>query len=364
MENKKARIGFIGAGGIARSHAFSLNSLRYYYDDVPDLELAAVCSATPVKRDLFADRYGFRKSCDINELISNEIIDTVFILGPNNVHYEHLKAAFGMKALKRIYLEKPVCSDQDEAYAMSELAESNKNINIQVGFQFLFTSAIRQALALWKTGKLGKPVHFELKYYHGDYLKKDYRVKRASRLTPAPDGGAMADLGSHALSLLIAFMGKKLHITGALQAGHFEDVPRGSDLFSQISLYEETTGAVGTVSASRISSGTGDSLSLHLFAEGGSLRYSSESPDIFEFYTGESGLWSKNITGSNFRPASGFPSVHVPSGWLRSMIHAQYVFLTGGKDEAFIPDLNHGLAVQRLIIETAEHLERFRKTCI
>jgi predicted dehydrogenase len=364
MKNKRARIGFIGAGGIARSHAFSLKSLRYYYDDVPDLEPAAVCSATPEKRDLFADRYGFRKSCDINEFISDETIDTVFILGPNNVHYEHLKAASGMKALKRIYLEKPVCSDQDEAYAMKELAESNKNINIQVGFQFLFTSAIRQALAFWKTGKLGKPVHFELKYYHGDYLKKDYRVKRASRLTPAPDGGAMADLGSHALSLLIAFMGKKLHITGALQAGHFEDVPRGSDLFSQISLYEETTGAVGTVSASRISSGTGDSLSLHLYAEKGSLRYSSESPDIFEFYTEESGLWSKNITGSNFRPASGFPSVHVPSGWLRSMIHAQYVFLTGGKDEAFIPDLNHGLAVQRLIIETAEHLERFRNTCI
>ena len=47
---------------------------------------------------------------------------------------------------------------------------------------------------------LGNPLHFEVKYYHSDYLKQDYRDKRASRLTPAPDGGAMADLGSHAVS--------------------------------------------------------------------------------------------------------------------------------------------------------------------
>ena len=98
-------------------------------------------------------------------------------------------------------------------------------IKIQVGFQYLFSSAVREALAFWKSGKLGKPVHFDLKYYHSDYLKKEYRDKRASRLTPAPDGGAMADLGSHAISLLIAFIGDDLHITSAIQSGSFEDVP-------------------------------------------------------------------------------------------------------------------------------------------
>jgi len=46
MGQEKAVVGFIGAGGIARSHAFSLNSLKYYYNDAPDIELAAVCSAT------------------------------------------------------------------------------------------------------------------------------------------------------------------------------------------------------------------------------------------------------------------------------------------------------------------------------
>jgi predicted dehydrogenase len=216
-------------------------------------------------------------------------------------------------------------------------------------------------LAYWKLGKLGKPIHFDLKYYHGDYLRKEYRDRRASRLTPAPDGGAMADLGSHSLSLLIAFLGDSLRITSAMQGGHFSDVSDDSDLFSLISVYDDSSGAVGSLSASRISSGTGDLFSIELFAQQGALRYSSVSPDYYEFFTEETGIWSRQIVGSNYKPASSFPSAHVPPGWLRSMIHAHYVFLSGNRSNEFIPDIEHGLAVQRLVTQTAEHLKTFRK---
>ena len=361
MDKEKAVIGFIGAGGIARSHAFSLNSLKYFYNDIPEIELAAVCSATSESRESFAERFGFAKSCELKELISDKRIDTVFILGPNKVHFEHFKAVLEMKTVKRIYLEKPVCSDSDEGRSMLQLSGSHPYVKIQVGFQYLYAAAVREALKLWKSGVLGKPIHFDLKYYHSDYLKKTYRNKRVSRLTPAPDGGAMADLGSHIISILIAFIGEKIRITGALQAGEFEDVPVGSDLFSQISLYDEESHAAGTLSSSRVSSGTGDNLSFEIFATGGALRYSSSTPDFFEYYTEESGSWSKQMTGSNYKPATTFPSGHVPGGWHRSMIHAHYVFLTDGSSEIIIPDIRHGLTVQRLLIETAEHLARFRE---
>jgi predicted dehydrogenase len=360
MDQETAITGFIGAGGIARSHAYALNSLKFYYNDIPGIELAAVCSANPFSRETFAQRFGFLNPCDLNEFLGDRNINTVFILGPNNVHYEHLKAVLEMKEVKRIYLEKPVCSSREEEIAIRKLAEEHNSVNIQVGFQYLYTAAIREALIFWRSVNTGNPLHFDFKYYHSDYLKKDYRVKRASRLTPAPDGGAMADLGSHAISLLIAFLGNKLRITSALQAGHFDDVPEGSDLFSQINIIDEKTMAAGSVSASRISAGTGDDLSLEIYAEKGALRYSSATPDYFEFYTEDSGLWSKMMTGSNYKPVTSFPSGHVPPGWLRAMVHAHYVFLTGGSSELFIPDIEHGLEVQRLVRETAEHLEKFR----
>lgn len=361
MNHEKAITGFIGAGGIARSHAFSLNSLRYFYNDYPEIELESVCSATSESRLSFAKRFGFKKSPDLDEFISDKKINTVFILGPNKVHYEHLKAVIEMSSLRRIYLEKPVCSNLEEEMAITELIRRHPGIKIQVGFQFLFTSVVREALAFWKSGKLGKPLHFDLKYYHSDYLKKEYRDKRASRLTSAPDGGAMADLGSHAISMLLAFLGNRVRITSALQAGRFDDVVPDSDLFSLISLYDDVSGSAGTLSASRISSGNGDHFSFELYAENGALRFSSASPDYFEFYLEESGSWNRQFTGSNYKPYSSFPSAHVPPGWLRSMIHAHYVFLTGSEEESFVPDIKHGLAVQRLVTQTAEHLREFRE---
>jgi len=356
---KTVKIGFIGAGGIAKAHAYAINSLKFYYDKLPELKLELVTSVSKDSRNLFVEKYGFKKAVSFDEFVLSDI-EAVFILGPNKVHFEHFKAALNMPSVKYIYLEKPVCSTQQEEIEMNSLLANCSGVKIQVGFQYLQTTGVRSALELWHSGKLGKPVHFDLKYYHGDYLKAEYRDKRASRLTPAPDGGAMADLGSHGISLLLAFLGNNLNIYSALQGGSFEGVPAGSDLFSTIALFDTGTGAVGNMSASRISSGSGDLVQVEIYAEKGALRYSSLHPELFEYYLEGSDQWVKQVVGSDYLPASGFPSVHVSPGWLRAMVHAHYLFFTGN-DTSFIPDLEHGLAVQRIVRETSDHLKVFRE---
>lgn len=357
MSSQTVKVGFIGAGGIARAHAFALTSLRYYYNDIPETELNAVCSETEKSRTAFAARFGFQKALALDDFTSQNI-NTIYILGPNKVHFEHLGKAVNMPSVERIYIEKPVCSTYEEEKGIALMSKNHPEIKIQVGFQFLFMTAIKEALTFWKQGKLGNPLHFDLKYHHGDYLQKSYRDKRANRLTPAPDGGAMADLGSHAVSLLIAFLGNELNVTGAIKSGSFPDVNPASDLFSLITISENRSGTAGTISASRIASGSGDLLTMELYAEKGSLKFSSYNPDFFEYYLEETGRWTRVFTGSSYSNNTAFPSAHVPGGWLRSMIHAHYVFITGGKEEAFIPDINHGLAVQRIIRETAEKLRK------
>lgn len=356
-------IGFLGAGGIARSHAFALSALKFYYPDAPEIILDDVHSARAESREAFARQYGFSRAVDFTSFIQNSAIDTVFILGPNHIHYHHFEAALKMPSVKRIYLEKPVCSTiQEEEKMMQLLKEYGDKKQIQVGFQMTQTSAIQEALKLWNSGLLGRPVHFNFTLKHGDYLQKSYREKRVTRLTPAPDGGAMADLGSHAVSLAMAFLGENLKIVHAIQAGSFEDVPAGSDLFSEISVVDTTTNAAGTISGSRVSSGTGDLMGFEIYAEKGALKYSSHVPDTFEYYLEETGNWTKIFTGSNYQPATSFPSAHVPGGWLRSLIHAHYVFLTGYPHSSFVPDLKHGLAVQRIVRESADFMAKFRRS--
>lgn len=359
---QKFHVGFLGAGGIARAHVYAMQALPFYYGDAPEIVRESVASARKESRESFAGRFGFKTAQPVEAFARNQNIDTVFILGPNKVHFEHFELALQMPGVKNIYLEKPVCSTPVEEEKMKKLLDGiSPDVKIQVGFQYLMTSSVREALHFWKSGKLGQPIHFDLKYYHGDYLQESYRAKRVTRLTPAPDGGAMADLGSHGISLLVAFLNGDLQITGALQGGSFNDVPKDSDLFSSISLFEPQTGAVGTLSASRISSGSGDLVFLEIYAEKGAIRYSSQNSEYFEYYTEGSGQWVKQMVGSNYRPVTSFPSGHVPPGWLRSMVHAHYQFFTGSDEKAFPVDLQHGLAVQRLVRETAEHLKIFRK---
>jgi predicted dehydrogenase len=357
---KEVKIGFIGAGGIAKAHIYALQALKFYYREVPEIKLISVSSARESSRIDFARKYGFSMAESNDDFFRNAGINTVFILGPNNTHFEHFREALNMKNVTRIYLEKPVCSTEQEEREMAMLSSLTEK-KIQVGFQYLLTPSVRQAFILWKSGILGNPVHFDLKYYHGDYLQKSYRDKRKTRLTPAPDGGAMADLGCHGLSLLTAFLGKGLKLTGAMQAGSFEGVPAGSDLFSTISLVDPKSRAAGHLSASRISSGSGDLVDLEIYAEKGTLRYSSQNPDYFEYYTETDGKWIRQPVGSNYPEITSFPSGHVPAGWLRSMVHAHYIFLGGSDRMAFVPDLDHGLEVQRLVRETALFLNEFRK---
>ncbi|HSM48118.1 MAG TPA: Gfo/Idh/MocA family oxidoreductase, partial [Draconibacterium sp.] len=247
---QKIHVGFLGAGGIAQAHAYSIEALKYYYNNVPEIILESVASARKESREKFAAKFGFKKAESVEEFAANENIEAVFILGPNKVHFEHFKLALQMPNVKYIYLEKPVCSSLVEENEMKKLlTKTDSSIKIQVGFQYLQTSSVREALNFWKSGKLGKPIHFDLKYYHGDYLQTAYREKRVTRLTPAPDGGAMADLGSHGISLLMAFFSEDLQITSALQGGSFVDVPADSDLFSSLSMIDPETGAVGNMSA-------------------------------------------------------------------------------------------------------------------
>lgn len=360
MKNQEVcRIGFLGAGGIAKAHAYALQSVKFYYSDTPVIQFVSVCSARRESRESFARQYGFLRAQSFEEFISSRDMDAVFIMGPNHSHFEHFKAAVNMPSVSRIYLEKPVCSSEAEEMEMAALMQDTPK-TIQVGFQYLQTPAVREALRFWRTGILGTPLHFDLKYYHGDYLRQDYRDKRKTRLTPAPDGGAMADLGSHGISLLTAFLGNGLRMVNAIQAGHFEGVPQGSDLFSSVSLVDPVTLAAGHMSASRISSGTGDLVQLEIYATKGAMRYSSHTSDGFDYFLEDQGQWVRQPVGSNYHGVTSFPSGHVPAGWLRSMVHAHYLFLGGVDSEAFIPGLDHGLEVQRLVRQTAIHLGKYR----
>jgi len=349
------RIGFLGAGGIAQAHAYALDALKYYYPDAPEINKIAVASPTYESRTGFAERFGFNEALSPEQIWQREDLDTLYLLGPNETHTPQLLRAVKIPTIKRIYVEKPIGISRQEILSLEDLNTSQHDKIIMVGFQYLQKSPLRKALRHWQSGVFGEPVHFSAEYLHSSYLDRAYRQKHPDRLKPIPVNGAAADLGAHSLSLLTAFLGNTLIILDAFASGNYPDVPEQSDLCTTALIEEPTSGAIGTLVASRVSPGTGDHFSLEIYGARGTLIFTTKHPDSYQTFLPDVG-WQRHEVNSDYQPASKFPSDYAPSGWLRAMVHNHYLFLGGDSGISFMPDLTHGIQVQRLLQQIAENI--------
>jgi len=347
-------IAFIGAGGVAAYQAYALRALPSFYRDAPPVELVAVTSPTEEHRTSFAARHGFAAAVPIEALAARTDVDTLYILSPNARHFAHLQLAASMPGLRRVYIEKPLCVTEEEerAIAAGELSFA-PGVRITAGFQFLRSSPARYAHQLWRERDFGPPVHFQARYLHSGYLDAGYRGARAVRLRPAPEGGAMIDLGSHALSLIAAFLGEELEVVEARQSRGFDGV--ASDLCTIALCRDRASGAVGSVTASRISAGAAELLELEIRCERGGLRFSTDEPETVEVFSSTAGESTIVRTRGDFSPYSEFPKGGTIGGWLRSFVHAAYLFLND-LDEPPQTGLRHALTVQRLLREATQRL--------
>jgi len=359
MPQQPSRVGFVGAGAIARCHAFALAALPYYYDDAPEIAAARVLSARPERARSFARQFRFAAAASESEFWSDPELDTVFVLGPNRLHCEHARRALALPGIRRLYLEKPVCVTPEEAREMAQWRRRAPQVHFQTGFQLLQGAAIRRAWREWKAGSCGAAVQFELKLLHSGYLEPAYRASRASRLTPIPEGGAFVDLGSHLVSLAMAFLGPSLTTVHAHALSPFPELDPRSDMHTVVVVRDELSGAHGTLTASRVAAGHEDTLELEFSGERGAVRVRSAQPGDVELCTSPSRQdWTRVHCASDYGPRSRFPARGEPAGWLRPLIHAHYQLFGGTAEDEFLPDLDHGLAVQRVLHEVADRLHR------
>lgn len=144
-------------------------------------------------------------------------------------------------------VEKPLGPSLQDIHDLEALKEQDHHKFIMVGFQYLQKSAFRKALAHWQSGLFGQPVHFRAEYLHSSYLDAGYRQKHPERLQPIPVNGAAADLGSHPLSLLTAFLVNRLIVRSSASSGNFDGFPQNSDLCTTALIEEPVSSVIGTM---------------------------------------------------------------------------------------------------------------------
>ncbi len=192
MTKPKLRIGLIGSGFIGKAHAFGYSTAARVFDLPFEPELRTIADINDEAAAKAAAALGFvRATPDWRSLVADHDIDVVNITAPNALHKEMALAAIA--AGKHVYCEKPLAPLAADAREMAEAA----GVRTQVGFNYLCNPMLGLAREMIASGELG-----EIRGYRGVHAE-DYMANAGGPFTfrhnPA-GGGALADIGSHALA--------------------------------------------------------------------------------------------------------------------------------------------------------------------
>lgn len=371
---KEIRIGLLGYGAMGRTHAWCVHNLPYYYRDLPfSAKIAGVCTTTQEKSETVANEFGFDIACcDESVLINDPSIDVIDICTPNIFHYETAKRA--LAAGKHIYCEKPLCVTAKEASEIASLAKESGKI-CTVVFNNRHCAPILRAKELIDEGRLGRILSFSIEYLHNSCLDAN-RPAGWKQNADVCGGGVLFDLGSHAIDLIYLLCGEFASVQGCSQIAF--PTRRGMDGQSWQTNADEAfymiaklrSGAIGTITASKLAQGSNDDFNLYISGEKGALRFSLMQPNYLYFYDatrptgtlgGECGFTAIECVGRYPAPAGGFPAPKAPTGWLRGHMSGMYSFLNSvytGIQAA--PDFSDGAHIQA-VMEAAYRSAKERK---
>lgn len=187
---KKVRVAVLGYGHLGKWHCQKVEAN-------PELaDFVAIVERFPAAREAAAAAHPKVKVVpDIGEIIND--IDAAFVVTPTSTHFELV--SYLLNAGKHVFCEKPVCSNDDEAKKLEEIARGKKAV-IQVGHSERFHEAWEQLRSKFQS--LSTPYTVRINRY-------------AAFKGRATDVDVIQDLGIHDLDLLMyLFKEKPLEITG------------------------------------------------------------------------------------------------------------------------------------------------------
>lgn len=358
MANNKPqlRIGLIGTGFMGKTHVFGIAAAQRVFDLPYELVLDTVADRTAELAAQAARTLGFaRSSGDWRTLIEDPEIALIDITAPNAFHKEMALAAIA--AGKHVYCEKPLAPLAADALEMAEAAQS-ASVKTQVGFNYLCNPMLGLAREMIRDGALG-----EIRSYRGIHAE-DYMADAESPFTFRHDpagGGALADLGSHALATAEFLIGPIERVMGdcVTAIASRPDGKRGrrpvevDDVGRAILRF--ANGATGSIEASWIATGRKMQHDFEVYGTEGALIFSQERFNELHFYStsdaaGQRGF-RRIVAGPEHEPYGLFcvaPGHQLGFNDLKAIEIARFIeAIAGTRAEPF--DFRAGQRIQTLV---------------
>jgi predicted dehydrogenase len=288
---KTIRTAILGTGFMGRVHLEAVQR-------VESVEAAAIFGRNDDATARLAAAFSVPKAAsDYRELLRDPAIDAVDICTPNAQHFSMAKQA--LQAGKHVLCEKPLTTTVAEAEELVALAARTKLRNC-VCHNLRYYPQVQQMRALREAGELGEILVVQGTYSQ-DWLLYDTDWNWRVDAKAAGASRAMADIGSH-------FFDMAEHVTGLRVSSLCADLqtfhktrkqPKGSvetfankmmrpEDYVETPVETEDFGAVifrmgdrtrGAMTASQVSAGRKNGLSIEIYGTKASVAWNQERPD-------------------------------------------------------------------------------------
>lgn len=199
---EKLRVGFIGAGQIARMHHLG-------YSKDPRTTIYAVSDSNQDLLDQRCSEWNVEKTyTDYRHLLDDPLVDIVDVITPHHLHAEMVIAA--LDAGKHVSVQKPMALNITQANEMVNMANRSDKL-FRVIENYRFHSPIVKTKQIIRDGGIGNPISIRMKSISGNARygwdipksSKEWRSDKAR----AGEGTFVFDHGHHVWALARYFLG-------------------------------------------------------------------------------------------------------------------------------------------------------------
>ena len=149
------------------------------------------------KAQKFVESYGGKIYDSYENMISDDLIDAVYIPLPPALHYKWGRKA--VVAKKHLFMEKPFTTDAKKSKKLIELAKEN-DVAVHENYMFVYHSQIEHIKEIIESGDLGEIRNIKTAFTFPMREKNDFRYKKEL------GGGALLDCGGYPIRLMTELM--------------------------------------------------------------------------------------------------------------------------------------------------------------